>query len=241
MRTALDSTLRHVKDDSMSMRNTRLKKQLGIIVMTGAIVWSAGSGTAQTNPQRAGGPAPVNKPAPVPLPSTVPADFVIGPDDMLRIDVVGEALMSGDFLVRPDGKIVMLQVDEILAAGLKPEDLKKKIKQELTRFFQEPVPEVFVQVKAINSRKVHVSGAVNRQGPIPLTGPIRFSQLVSLFGGFQEFADKKKITIISGTQKNAKGEAVTWFINYEDIEKGRNMGKNDILLQPGDTVIVRGG
>lgn len=197
--------------------------------------------SAQVITQRQGMPPAAQAKLPPPMEPALPADFAIGPDDVLFITVVGEQPMSGEFVVRPDGKIVMLQLDEIQAAGLKPEELKRKIKTELKRIFEEPVPEVFVQVKQIRSRVVYVQGAVNRQGAVPLTGPMSIVQLITLAGGLQEFADKKKILVISGSQKNAKGEPVKWEINYDDILKGRNLGKNNIELRPGDTVIVRGG
>jgi polysaccharide export outer membrane protein len=216
-------------------------KQRTEIVLTAAAVLllAAAPVGAQTYPPRTAPTPP--KPAQVIPQSVAPPDFVIGADDVLTIVVWGEQQLSGDYTVRPDGKISMLQLEEIVVAGLKPEELKKKIIGYLPKFYEEPLPEVHVAVKTINSRKVYVQGAVRNEGPVVLTGPIKFSQLVSMFGGFQEFAKKKEIRVISGTQKNAKGEPMTWVINYEDIEQGKNLIKNDILLHPGDVVIVRGG
>jgi polysaccharide export outer membrane protein len=208
---------------------------LAILVSSGGIL------QAQTGTQKpTTTPKPNSKPVPPPPPVATP-DYIIGPADVLKIDVVDEASYSGDFVVRPDGKISMLQIDEVVASGLTTEALKKKIKTELGRFFNDPVPEVFVQVKAINSRFVYVQGAVGRPGPYPLPGPMTIAQLIAVAGGLSEFADKKKIIVISGTQRNAKGEAVTWIVNYEDIMKGRNLTKNNIILNPGDTVMVPGG
>ena len=226
----------------MNTKNTSLKKRFIVAAMAAmVVVWSVGPASAQTYPPRT--TQSPSKPAapPVILPP-VQADFVIGADDLLRIDIMDQAAMSGEFLVRPDGKIVMLQIDEVVAAGLKPEDLKKKIKTELKRFFEDPVPEVFVQVKTINSRLVFMQGTgLNRQGPIPLTGAMTLIQAISKAGGLQEFADRKNVIVISGTMKDAKGAPMTWKINYDDLEKGKNLGKYNITLQPGDTVIVRGG
>jgi len=207
-----------------------------------AILVSAGGNLlAQASTQKPTTQKPNNtKPVPPPPPVASP-DYTIGPADILRIDVVDEASYSGDFVVRPDGKISMLQIDEVVAAGLTTEALKKKIKTELGRFFNDPVPEVFVQVKQINSRTVYIDGAVRKPGPYPLPGPMTIVQLIALAGGLDEFADKKKILVISGTQRNAKGESVTWIVNYEDILKGRNLSKNNIILNPGDTVMVPGG
>ena len=212
-----------------------LQAQSGAATQAGA---QTQSGTQKpSTPQK---PNSSSKPVPPPPPVASP-DYLIGPGDVLRIDVVDEASYSGDFVVRPDGKISMLQIDEIPVVGLTTEALKKKIKTELGRFFNEPVPEVFVQVKQINSRIVYIQGAIKRPGPYPLPGPMTISQLIAVAGGLDEFADKKKILVISGSQTNAKGEPVTWTINYEDILRGRNLSKNNIILNPGDTVMVPGG
>lgn len=220
------------------MKKMKMMKTIGIgAAAVAVVVLSSGVSYAQAYPPRT--VATPSKPAPVLPPSVAPADFIIGPEDVLHIVVWGEP-MTGDFIVRSDGKISVPPLEEMVASGLKPEELAKKIKTALPKFYEEPVPDVFVVVKAMNSKKVFVQGAVNKQGPVMLTGPIRFSQLVSLFGGFQEFANRKKILVISGTQKNAKGEPMTWFINYEEISQGKNLGKNDLMLQPGDTVIVSG-
>ena len=218
-------------------------KVMMAMVMT-AVVWAGGALLAQVGgqapPAQAGGSTAKPKgPIPPPPPPGI-AGFVIGPADVLRIDVVGEAALSGDFVVRPDGKISMLQIDELVAAGLRPEELKQKIKTELKRLYEDPVPEVFVQVKQINSRVVYMDGAVNKRGPIPVVGELRIAQAIALAGGLQEFADKKKILVISGTQKKPNGDPVTWIINYDDLMNGKNLQKNNIVLNPGDTVIVKG-
>jgi len=226
----------------MRAKDTTMKHLKVMMAIALAILVSAGGNLlAQTSTQKpTTTPKPTSKPVP-PAPPVASPDYTIGPADILRIDVVDEASYSGDFVVRPDGKISMMQIDEVVAAGLTTEALKKKIKTELGRFFNEPVPEVFVQVKQINSRIVYIDGAVRKPGPYPLPGPMTIVQLIALAGGLDEFADKKKILVISGTQRNAKGESVTWTINYEDILKGRNLSKNNIILNPGDTVMVPGG
>ncbi len=220
----------------MKMRHLRI--MMTAVAVVGLLVANV---TAQSPAQKQTAKPTTQKPNLPPAPP-VPAGYVIGPDDVLTIVVMDDqSKMSGNFTVRPDGKIVMLQIDDIVAAGLKPEELKQKIKKELLRFYDEPVPEVFVQVTQMKSRWVYISGAVKRPGQYPLTSVMTIAQLITIAGDVEEFADKKKILVISGTQLKPNGEPVTWIVNYDDVKKGRNLVRNNIVLNPGDQVIVPGG
>ena len=53
-----------------------------------------------------------------------------------------------------------------------------------------------------------------------------------------DFADQKDVVILR-SDRDAHGQPVSLHVNYEDISKGRNLGKNNIQLKPGDTVVVR--
>lgn len=50
-------------------------------------------------------------------------NYIIGPEDMLLIRVWREAELSGQFPVRPDGRISLPLMNEIMAAGLTPNSL----------------------------------------------------------------------------------------------------------------------
>ena len=58
-------------------------------------------------------------------------------------------------------------------------------------------------------------------------------QLLSMAGGVNEFADAKKIMVM----RNENGQQKAYKFNYKDVVKGQNL-KQNILLQPGDTVVV---
>ncbi len=90
-----------------------------------------------------------------------------------------------------------------------------------------------VVVKAINSRKVFITGQVGKPGPYPITAPTTVMQLIALAGGVHEFADTKNITIL----RNEGGQQVAIRFNYNDVIKRKNL-KQNIELKPGDTIIV---
>jgi len=174
-------------------------------------------------------PAP-EEPAPKALPN-----YLIGPDDVLTVAVWGEKELSGDFTVRPDGKISMLLVNEVAAAGLTTEQLREILNKGYSPFIE--APNVSVTVKAIHSRRVFINGYVPRPGMYSLGSNLSVVQLISVAGGLLDYANKKNIIVIRA-EPDEKGQPVSVRVNYEDISKGRNLHQN-VALKPGDTVIVR--
>lgn len=186
-------------------------------------------------------PAPAAKPAPppktVPGPQVAPpADYIIGVDDVLIVMFRRDKDMSGEVVVRPDGKITLPLLNDIQAAGLTPAGLRERVSEEAKRFLEDD-PAVTVAVKAINSRKVFITGQVGRPGPYPIGDRLTVMQLIAMAGGLGEYAKKKDIVIIREAGMKPGGKPVTFRFNYEDIQKLRNLSSN-LELKPGDTVIV---
>ena len=182
------------------------------------------------NPASNGALASAKEPAAKALP-----DYLIGPDDVLTIGVWGEKDLSGDFTVRPDGKISLQLVNDISAAGLTTEQLREILNKQYTPFIE--APNVSVVVKAINSRRVYINGYVTRPGPYQLGSGLTIVQLISIAGGLLDYADQKNIMVLRA-EPDANGQPVSVRVNYDDISKGKNLTQN-VALKPGDTVIVR--
>ena len=203
-----------------------------IATLAFAFAANAAVGAQQTSvaPQSSNGakpPAGVNIPAGVPT----PADFVIGPDDVLTVVFWREKDMSGDVSVRPDGKISLPLLNDVQASGLTPEQLRVQLTEAASKFIEEPT--VTVVVKAINSRRVFITGQVTKPGPYPLAGPTTVLQLIAMAGGVLEYADAKNIAIL----RTEEGRPVSFRFNYKDVSQRKNL-KQNIELKPGDTIIV---
>jgi len=155
-----------------------------------------------------------------------PKTYVIGPEDVLYINVFHEQELSGAVGVRPDGKITRPLIGDMQAAGLTPERFGAQLKQALSTFIHNP--DVTVTVAQVNSKRYTVAGEVMRPGPYPLVLPTKvFDALSSV--GFRDFANTRKIVIIRG-DKRIK-------FNYKDVLHGKHLETN-ILLEPGDTIYV---
>ena len=167
----------------------------------------------------------------IPAGVTPPAGYVIGPDDQLSIVYWRDKDLSAEVVVRPDGLISLPLLNDVAAAGLTPEELRVVVTKGASKFIEEPT--VSVVVKAINSRKVFITGQVAKPGPFPLGGPMTVLQLIAQAGGVAEYANKSEIVVI----RNENGKQSTFSFNYDQVIKRKNLSQN-IELKPGDTVIV---
>jgi polysaccharide biosynthesis/export protein len=167
---------------------------------------------------------------PTPMPTAAPVDpktFEIGPEDILLIRVWREPELSSAVEVRPDGKITLPLIGEVQAAGQTADALKNKVVEQLSEFINKP--EVMVSIQAVRSRRYHIQGEVNRPGTFPLVVPVTVLEALGNAGGFREFANMKKITILR------KGKTLKF--NYNDVVKGKNMEQN-IHVENGDFIHV---
>jgi len=160
-----------------------------------------------------------------------PPDFQIGSDDVLSIVFWRDKDMSTDVQVRPDGKISLPLLNDVQAAGLTPEQLRASIVDKATKLLEDP--SVSVVVKAINSRRVYITGQVAKPGMYPLLEKTTVLQLIAMAGGVGDYADSKKIQIV----RTENGKPTSHKFNYQDFIKGKNVSQN-IELKSGDTVVV---
>jgi polysaccharide export outer membrane protein len=151
----------------------------------------------------------------------------VGPEDVLGILFWREMEISGDVTVRPDGRITLPLIGDVQAEGMKPDALRDQIQTAAAKYLTDP--NVTVVVRTINSRKVFITGLVSMPGTFPLTGPRTVMQLISLAGGLAEYAKSEEIQVLRGTK--------AFKFNYKEVSKGKRLEQN-ILLQPGDTVVV---
>lgn len=164
-------------------------------------------------------------------PPPLPPGYVIGPDDVLTIVFWREKDLSTDAVVRPDGHISLPLLNDVPAAGSTPGELRERIVTEAQRFVEDP--SVTVVVKEIKSRKVFITGEVEKPGAYLLTAPTTVLQLISMAGGLREFADSGKIVVM----RTVKGTPTMLKFHYGWVLQGKNLRQN-IELKPGDTVVV---
>jgi polysaccharide export outer membrane protein len=159
------------------------------------------------------------------------AGYVIGPGDLLSIDVWKEEELSKQVVVRLDGKISLPLVNDVQAAGLTSTELRNHLTEKYKDFVD--VPEVAVTVIESRSKRIYLLGKVVRPGEYPLQKDMTIVQAISLAGGLAEWADSSDIKLI----RKIKGTEKTFRVDYDAIVSGEDLAQN-VQLQPDDTIFV---
>jgi polysaccharide export outer membrane protein len=162
---------------------------------------------------------------------TADPNFIIGPQDVLDINVWKEGDLTRSVPVRPDGKISMPLLNDVQAAGLTPMQLTAKITAGLKKFVADP--QVTIVVTQINSQRIYILGEVNRAGAFPLLPGMTMLEALSSAGGFTMFANVKKIYLL----RKVDGKQEKYPFNYKDVIRGKAAEQN-VPLTAGDTIVV---
>ena len=160
------------------------------------------------------------------------AEFKLGPDDVVEVFVYKEPELSPTVVVRPDGKISLPLIGELMVNGKSALELQREVTQKLAQYIAEP--SVNVIVKEVNSAKVSVLGEVKTPGMYKIKDRATILDAVALAGGFTEYARRDKVTLIR-IEPNGQQHRIQ--LNVEDQIRGR---KGDLFyILPYDKIYVQ--
>jgi polysaccharide biosynthesis/export protein len=158
------------------------------------------------------------------------SQFTLGPADVIHVSVWKNTDLSQTVTVGPDGFISLPLLGDVRVSGLTANQLAKDLAARLSTYVVSA--QVTVSVVEIRSRQVYVTGQVGKPGSYPLISPITVLQLIAQAGGLGTFANRKGIIVLRGSGANAQK------LNFNYVAAIRGDSKQNIVLQPGDTVIV---
>ena len=160
-------------------------------------------------------------------------EYVIGPRDVLGITVWGQADLSRDYGVDPDGFIPFPLIGRVKAAGSTPKELATQLTELLGKDYLVN-PQVIVAVREYLSQKVQVLGAAEKPGVYYLTGPTTLLEILSRAGGFGSTAGKQVLLVRNNGVSDGSGAALR--LSLEKIQAGDP--SENTLVQSQDIVIV---
>lgn len=145
--------------------------------------------------------------------------YTLGSGDRIKVSVFGESDLSGEFEVGGEGNIAIPLVGKIAAKGLSIRQLEREITRLLLDgYLKKPR----VNVEVVNYRPFYILGEVKRPGSYSYVSGMTILNAVALGGGFTYRAQKGRMTITRGKDKN---------------EEMRRVKPEDMVL-PGDIIRV---
>jgi polysaccharide biosynthesis/export protein len=224
--------------NTRSAKNNRIRRHLPLLLMLlGFATWSfSQSMSARSGPDTTtAAPAALSSPSEKNVPTGQPSsaeNYVIGPGDVLAINVWKEPDVSKLVPVRSDGRISLPLAGELRASGKTPKSLEQEITAKLQSYISEP--EVTVIVQEIKSQRFNILGQVTKPGTYLLMDSTTVLDAIAMAGGFRDFAKRKSIYVLRTKSDGSKQRLP---FNYNQVIKGESQGQN-ITLEPHDTVVV---
>jgi polysaccharide export outer membrane protein len=162
-------------------------------------------------------------------------ELVLGPGDVIAINVWESGNLNTEATIRPDGKITMSLVGDVKAAGETPSSLKDQIEKQLQNFVKLKGGEVTVVVKSWKSYRFTIQGEVGHTGVFSSDKYETVADALALAGGVTRFAKSGEIVLTRADPKTGKLKHIP--LDYEAVASGKHPEMN-IYVLPGDAIWV---
>jgi len=181
-----------------------------------------------------GPPAP---PAPPPSADATPqpsSEYVIGPGDRLNIFVWRNPDLSVTVPVRPDGRISIPLVEDVVAVGKTPTTLAREVEEQLKKYVKEPTVTVIAQgfVGPFN-RQIRVIGEAAKPQALPYRANMTVLDAMIEVGGLTKYAAGNDAVLVRYTD----GAQTIYSVRLNTLIKDGDVSAN-VALDPGDILII---
>jgi protein involved in polysaccharide export with SLBB domain len=155
----------------------------------------------------------------------------LGPGDVFQLQIVGERELPGEYQVASDGSTNLPYIHNVKVEGLEPNEVEELVRERLIEGKILSNPSVVVMVKEYQSKKITVTGQVQKPGSFPFTTGLSLLQVISASGGLTAIANGNRVNLTRTT----KGKSRTVVLSVDAIQEGTSP---DIPLQAGDRIYV---
>ena len=175
-----------------------------------------------------------NKLAPPPSVSSSTSEYRIGPGDALSIFVWQNKELSTEVPVRPDGKISLPLVNDLVAAGKTPTELSTDIQDQLKKYVNNPLVTVIVHsFVGPYSQQVRVVGEAQKPRSLNYRDRMTVLDVMIEVGGLTPLAAGDRATLV----RIVGGKQASFGLRLDDLLKDGDMTAN-APLAPGDVIII---
>jgi protein involved in polysaccharide export with SLBB domain len=134
--------------------------------------------------------------------------------------------VNNTYTVDAQGSINVPYINKVKAEGLTPAQLARSIEEayRANKIYTNPTITILMQP---TSRFVNIGGSVRTPARIPFTEDLTLLSAINAAGGFNDFADQKRVRLLRGSE-----------VKMYDVRQFRRDPSRDVKLQPGDRVEV---
>ena len=182
--------------------------------------------------------------------------YIIGPGDNVNIFVWGHPDVSMSVPVRPDGKITLPLVEDVVAIGKTPYEMARTMEKELAVYIRDPKVVVMVTgFQGVYEQQIRIVGQISGGGggnsggnsggggggggnrysgqTVPYQKGMTLLDLVIIIGQIGQYADGNRASII----RNVNGKPQQFGVKMDDLVEDADMSLN-VKIMPGDILVI---
>lgn len=162
------------------------------------------------------------------------SEYVIGPGDNLQVFVWRNPDLTASVPVRPDGRISVPLIENVMASGKTPSQLGEEVEEVLKEFVKDP--KVTIIVTSFNgpfAEQIRIVGEATSPKAIPYRKDMSVLDAMIMVGGLTEFAAGNRAVVVRKTD----GVEKIYRVRLSDLLRGGDVSANVELL-PGDVIII---
>lgn len=169
-----------------------------------------------------------------PATSADTANYRIGPGDVLNVFVWHNTDLSAQMPVRPDGRISLPLIGDIVAAGTTPTDLSAQIQDKLKAYVKDPLVTVIpTQFVGLFTRQVRVIGEAVQPRAIAYSASMTVLDVMIAVGGLTKYADGNRAVLV----RAVNGKEQSYQVHLDSLVRDGDVSQN-VAMQPGDILII---
>ena len=178
--------------------------------------------------------------------------YIIGPGDNVNIFVWGHPDVSMSVPVRPDGKITLPLVEDVVAIGKTPYEMARTMEKELGVYIRDPKVVVMVtEFQGVYEQQIRIVGQIGDSGggggfsggsgsqnrysgqTVPYQKGMTLLDLIIIIGQIGQYADGNRASII----RNVNGKPQQFGVKMDDLVEDADMSLN-VKIMPGDILVI---
>lgn len=178
----------------------------------------------------------------IPVPSSPPAhssavpasEYRIQLEDQLDVKFFFNSELNEEKIpVRPDGRISLQLVGEVMAAGRTPSELSALLRKLYDAELKKP--DVVVIVRSFAQQWAYVDGEVLKPAQVELRGAMTALQAIASVGGLKDVGELEEVLVL---RRGIENRPIVFRINLREVVEGTAAQDQDVRLMPYDIVYV---